>query len=74
MRTWEVIKYLTENPNCDKVFVSVQNDKKYDIYVDDCSKDFIIDELPNGSNGWIFKTVFSNFEISKILKIDNWEW
>jgi len=73
MKTWEVLKYLIENPNSDKVFISEQKYIKYDIYIDDYSKDIIIDELPDGFGGWIYKTSFNNSEMSKLLLIDNWK-
>jgi len=72
MKTWEVIKYLIENPDFNVVFVSIQNGIKYDIYLDDYTKEIFIDELKNTDKGWIHKTQFSNFEVNRLLQIDNW--
>jgi hypothetical protein len=73
MNTWEVIKFLTENPDTDKVFVSKQYDRTYDIYIDNYTKEFFIDEKLNGTDNWIYKTELKNYEFSKILWIKNWE-
>jgi hypothetical protein len=73
MNTWEVIKFLTENTDTDKVFVSKQYDRTYDIYIDNCTKEFFIDEKLNGADNWIYKTELKNYEFSKILWIKNWE-
>jgi ubiquitin C-terminal hydrolase len=73
MYTWEVIKFLTENTDSDKVFISKQHDRVYDIYLDNCTKEFFIDEKLNGTDNWIYKTELKNYEFSKILHIKNWE-
>ena len=73
MNTWEVIKYLIENKNSDKVFISKQGDKIYDIYLDDFTKEFFIDEKMKSIGMWIYKTELSNIELSKLLYINNWK-
>lgn len=73
MNTWEVIKYLTENQDSDKVFVSEQNDTTYDIYLDDYTKEFIIDEKITDEEGWVYKTTLTNNELNRILYITNWK-
>ena len=72
MNTWEVIKYLIENKDSNKVFVSEQEDRIYDIYLDDYTKEFFIDERINGTITWIYKTKLSNIELSRLLYINNW--
>lgn len=73
MQTWEVIKYLMENKDSGKVFISEQNDRIYNIYLDDYTKEFFIDEKIKGADGWIQIFVLSSLELNKILYIDNWK-
>lgn len=71
METWEVIKFLTENQNSDKVFISKQGDITYDMYLDDYTKEFIISRKTE--KGWEMQTNLSSFALNNILWASNWE-
>lgn len=76
MNTGEVINYLLEELKnngeaSDKVFIGEIDGDRYGLYMDDYSEEFFIDKL--SENKWLYKTEFTNLELNKIFKIDNWQ-
>lgn len=71
--TLDAMKFLMENPESNMIFICEQREKKIDMYLDDLSNEIFIDYLPNGIEGWIYQTNFTNIELNQLLYIKNWE-
>jgi len=77
MNTCEVLNYLlnycriTGNAS-DEVFVGNIGHHKYDIYMDDYSKEIFVDKFDSINNAWIYKCEISNIEFNQLINITNW--
>lgn len=78
MNTFDVIRFLLNyyritGDTCDTVFTGSCGCDKYDIYMDDYSKDIFIDKFDSVNHRWEFQSNISNYDFNVLIKIENWK-